>query len=326
MSKKIIDNVKLGIFVMAGLLLLIFSLYMIGRTESLFGSTFKLRTHFKNTNGLTKGNNIRYSGIQVGTVKSMQILNDTTIEVVMVIEEKARTYIHTNAITSIGNEGLMGNKVINISPGKGFAPVVNENDIILSQKSIDTDEMLQTLNKTNENIAVISEELKSTVLRINNSSAIWKILNDNSLASNLKIALENIRLASVKSKEVTTDLYTVINDVKKGKGSAGILLRDTAFAVQLNEAVVKLKQAGDNANRLAEVLTNDINKINNQIEKGQGVITALINDTSITLQLKRTLDNIEKGTDGFNANMEALKHNIFFRGYFRKLEKQKKKI
>ncbi|MGE5106401.1 MAG: MlaD family protein [Sphingobacteriales bacterium] len=325
MTKHLFNNVKLGIFVIAGLLLLIFSLYMIGRTESLFGSHFELKARFKNASGLTKGNNVRYSGIQVGTVKSVKIINDTTIEVVMLIEEKAKSYIHKNAIASIGTEGLMGNKIININPGKDLAPEVTEDDIILTQKVFDTDEMLQTLNKTNNNIATISEDLKSTVQRINNSATLWSILNENSLATNLKSSLANINKASVTANDMVKDLHAIINDVKNGKGSVGSLLTDTSFAFQLNEAVVKIKSVGDNANNLVEELNKVVNNVKQDINNGKGTVNALLKDSIITGKLNSSLENIKQGTEAFNANMEALKHNFLFRGYFKKLEKQKKK-
>lgn len=90
MVKKTINNLKLGIFVLAGLLVVIISLYMIGRDTNLFGKNYTLRAHFENVQGLTPGNNIRYSGIQVGTVKKVKILNDTLIEVTMLIDLKMK--------------------------------------------------------------------------------------------------------------------------------------------------------------------------------------------------------------------------------------------
>jgi phospholipid/cholesterol/gamma-HCH transport system substrate-binding protein len=96
MATKKINNIKLGLFVLAGLLLLILGLYMIGRDSNLFGRNFELRARFENVQGLTPGNNIRYSGIQVGTVKKVKIISDTLIEVTMLIDEKMKSFIHKN--------------------------------------------------------------------------------------------------------------------------------------------------------------------------------------------------------------------------------------
>ncbi len=319
------NNIKLGLFVLAGLLLLVFTLYMLGRNKNLFGSSFELKARFSNVSGLTKGNNIRFSGIQAGTVKSITICNDSTIEVVMMIDEKVKPYIHKNAVASIGTEGLMGNKIINIVPVPGTAKGVEENDVLPVQKTLNTDEMLQTLNRTNNNIAAISEDLKSTVQRINNSSALWGILNERNLAANFRTSMNNIKLASASARDMTAELHSIIDAVQNGKGSVGALLTDTSFSHNLNEAVTKIKSAGDNANALAGELNNMAEHIQYDINNGKGTINALLKDSMMVVKLNASLDNIQKGTDAFSQDMEALKHNFLLRGYFRKLEKKQKK-
>ena len=91
MKTKGIDNVKLGIFVMAGLVFFIFSLYMIGKNRNFFGDTFTIQASFRNVDGLTPGNNVRFSGIDVGTVRRIEIESDTSILVTMVILERLRS-------------------------------------------------------------------------------------------------------------------------------------------------------------------------------------------------------------------------------------------
>ncbi len=319
------NNIKLGLFVLAGVLLLVFALYMLGKNKNLFGSNFQLKARFTNISGLTKGNNIRFSGIQVGTVKNIQVIDDTTIEVVMLIDEKIKSFLHKNAVASIGSEGLMGNKIINILPGPGAAKEVDENDVLSVKKTINTDDMLQTLNKTNDNVAVISEDLKSVVQRINNSAALWGVLNERSLAANLKVSLNNIRLASENTKDMTAGLYSIINDIKNGKGSVGALLTDTTLSYNLNEAIAKIKSVGDNANGLANELDEMARNVQYDISNGKGTVNALLKDSMIVIKLNASLDNIQKGTYSFSQDMEALKHNFLLRGYFRRQEKNQKK-
>ena len=90
MAKHGINNVKLGAFALAGLLFLVLLLYMIGKNRSLFGATYILKVRFENVQGLVPGNNVRFSGIEAGTVKRIKILNDTTIEVTMAIDQRCR--------------------------------------------------------------------------------------------------------------------------------------------------------------------------------------------------------------------------------------------
>lgn len=185
--------------------------------------------------------------------------------------------------------------------------------------------MLETLDKTNRNIAVISEELKTTVLRINNSAAIWKLLNETELPDNLRASVLSIRHATRRADEMVKDLHSIITDVKNGKGSLGAILADTSIARNLDEALLKIQHVGDHAMGLVDELSKLTAGIKEDINSGNGTAHALLKDSALVIKLNNSLSNIEKGTDGFNQNMEALKHNFLLRGYFRKLEKQKRK-
>jgi len=323
MAKRVINNVKLGVFILGGLLFLVLLLYMIGKNRNLFGATYVLKARFENIQGLVAGNNVRFSGIQAGTVKKVKILSDTVIEVTMIIEKKMLKIIRKNAIVSIGTDGLVGNKVVNIVPARQPGPLAEEGDILTSKKAINTDEILQTLYKTNNDVAVIAAELKTTAQRINSSSALWALLNDQSIPQDLRISVANIRLATGKAGNMADNLNAIIMDVKNGKGSVGALLTDTSFAKNLNDAVLKIKSVGDEADSLAGEINKLVTGIRQDVNNGRGAVNALLKDSMIVIKLNASLDNIQKGTNGFNQNMEALKHNFLFRGYFRKQEKAK---
>ncbi|MGB3079437.1 MAG: hypothetical protein WBB31_10210, partial [Saprospiraceae bacterium] len=157
------------------------------------------------------------------------------------------------------------------------------------------------------------------------SSAIWSLLNDPSLPRNVKISLGNIQLATGKAALAAEDFYTLISDVKNGQGSVGRILTDTSYAQNLNDAILKIKEAGTEADAVAGELKNVVSDIQKDINNGDGVIHSLLRDSTMTNNINTSLENIRQGTDRFNQNMEALKHNFLFRGYFKKLEKQKKK-
>ncbi|HEY0246547.1 MAG TPA: MlaD family protein [Mucilaginibacter sp.] len=318
------NNIKLGVFVLTGLFVLILSFYMIGKNHNLFGSDFKIKVRFSNLNGLAEGNNVLFSGIQAGTVKTIDMINDTTIEVTLLIDNKVRSYIHKNAIAAIGTEGLMGNKIVNILPAKSTSPTVSEGDLLTAQKIINTDEMLQTLSKTNNNIAIISDAIKGTVLKIN-GSALLDLFNDKSIGTSLKSSLRNVNKVTSNANEITYGLNDMVRQIKQGKGGLGVLLSDTAFAGNLQTAVIKIRAASDNANKLTLQLNNLVGNINHDLSAGNGSAHVLLQDSVFAKDLKATMDNIQKGTDGFNQNMEALKHNFLFKGYFKNLEKVQKK-
>ena len=319
------NNVKLGAFVLAGLVFLVVLLYMIGRNQNMFGSNFILIAHFENVQGLKAGNNVRYGGIDVGTVKKINILNDTMMEVVMTIDEKMKSIIHKNALASIGTDGLVGNKVVNMVSAKQPSSPVEDGDIIATKSLSDMDEMLETLDKTNNDINIIAGEMKTAMQRVNNSDALWGLLEDKELPQQLKASVANIRLATLKANSMVNDLNSIVHDVKSGKGSAGVILTDTTLVYNLNTAILKMKTIGDSADALLHEITTTVSGIKTDINSGKGPVSAMLKDSVMTAKISSTLDNIQEGTDGFNETMEALRHSFLLRGAFRKLDKQKEK-
>jgi phospholipid/cholesterol/gamma-HCH transport system substrate-binding protein len=104
-----------------------------------------------------------------------------------------------------------------------------------------------------------------------------------------------------------------------------MLLKDTVFATHLNDAILKIKSVGGQADSLLYEINTMVAGIKDDKDNGNGTLHALFKDSSIVIKLNASLDNIQKGTDGFNQNMEALKHNFLFRGFFKKQAKQQEK-
>src|SRR5680860_1434570 len=99
MKKNTSQNIKLGLFIIIGSILLVLTVYFIGSKKDLFQNTSKISSVFKNVNGLQLGNNVRLSGVNIGIVRGIKILNDTTIVVDMIIEENTVpvSYTHLRA-------------------------------------------------------------------------------------------------------------------------------------------------------------------------------------------------------------------------------------
>ena len=147
-QKTNIQKLKLGVFIIVGTLLFVLAIYTIGQKQNLFSNSFILKTQFNNINGLQKGNNVRFSGIEIGTVSSIKMLNDSTIIVEMNIEEKITTHIKKNAIASIGTDGIVGNVLINIFPRNGVTFPIENGDIIELADGTFTISQSLIINKT----------------------------------------------------------------------------------------------------------------------------------------------------------------------------------
>lgn len=323
MKKSASQKTRLGIFVIISTILFVLAVYMIGQGKDMFKKTFTISAYFQNVNGLQNGNNVRYAGIDIGTVKAIGMLNDSTIKIDMSIDEKITKHIKKDAIATIGSDGLVGNMIVNIVPGKGTATVIENGDVIESFSKIGADDILSTLSVGSENAALLTVDLlKITTEMLEGEGTIGLLLNDTIMAQDLKQSVYNLKTASKGATKAITELTDLISSIKTNDDSVlGMVLNDSISGSQLKSIVNNLETSSNEINSIL----NNINTVVNDLNFSDGAYHYMVKDTTLVNDLKSTIKNINEGTEKFNENMEALKHNFLTRGYFRKLERQEKK-
>jgi len=322
MEKSTGRTIRLGIMVITGTILFTIAVYLIGQKQDMFSNTFRRRVVFSNVNGLQPGNNVRFSGINIGSVMGVNIQNDSTIEVIIRVREGVRQYIKTNALVTIGTDGLMGNMIINISPGKGEAAIVENNALLQSYSRVKTDDILKTLNMTNENAAMLTRSLLDVVENIQHGKGTLSYLvYDTMLRKNLSQSISNVQQATGKTNQILTDIQSMSTEIKSGQGLAGYLLKDTITSTRLIATITELQRASTNIQQSTDSLKHFLAQLNNE----KGSLNALVADTVMARDLKQTISNLNKGTAKFDENMEALKHSFLTKKYFKEQEKEKAK-
>lgn len=269
-------TLQLGFFVILSTVILVITVYLIGQKKDIFSNTINLRVKFGNANGLQAGNNVRLSGINVGSVLSVVIQNDSTIEVTMRIREDVRLHIKQNAIATIGTDGLMGNMLVNISPGKGDAQIVNDGDLLQTYSRIKTDDILKTLTTTNENAALLTSDLLEIVQEIKQGKGtVSYLLNDTSLRQQVFITVSNLKRATAQTNEVLSQLNQISTSVKVGNGLAGWVINDTTTQVKIKSTLEGLETASLKINSSID----NLNQMLSDLGEGEGAIPALMKDT-----------------------------------------------
>jgi len=197
MNKDAESNWKLGMFVMGGLLLFILTIYFIGKQQNLFGSNFQLKSKFKTVSGLKMGNNVRFSGINVGTVSEIELVNDSSVVVVLTIQKDVQKFIKTDARASIGSDGLVGDKVLTISPGTSSNKIIKDNAFISSTSPIEMDDLMKTVKASVDNAEIITAQLAQFTYNMNNGKGtLFKLMNDKKFASKLDATMTNLQIGS----------------------------------------------------------------------------------------------------------------------------------
>ena len=313
---------SLGLFIFIITIIFVIALYLIGNKQNLFGNTFRISAVFNNVNGLILGNNVRFSGINIGTVKNIVMINDSTICVDMVIEEKMLQHMKKNAVAAIGSDGLVGSMVINIVPGKEISLALKSGDTIKSYNKTSTTDLLETLNTTNDNAAKLTSDLlKITETIKQGKGTIGMLIEDPELASEVKQTVVNLRTASTNTSATVLELKKIINAINYDKSLAAVLLSDTASANKMKAIIENIEQSSLD---IDAVITN-LNSVVLDVKNGKGTVNYMINDTILVNNIDETMKNVKEGSARLNENMEALKHNFLFRSYFKKLERQQRK-
>ena len=319
MEKTNSEKLRLGIFMLVGSILFIAIVYIIGSKQQLFGNTEKIQAVFYNVNGLQIGNNVRYSGINVGTVREISMLNDTAILIEMAINRKSFQFIKKNANISIGTDGLVGNMVVNIEPNKGESEPILPGDVLIGIKKVQADDMINTLSTTNTNAALLTSDLlKITNEIMNGQGTIGLLLNDKEVASDLKESILELKFTSQAARKSIQSLESLIHSLDKKDNLVG-LLKDTVAARHIINIVVTLEKS----TKKMDTVVHNLNLAVLNAKDGKGAINYLSNDPNLVKKIDTTMTNINESSKLLNENLEALKHNFLFKAYFKKRGKLK---
>lgn len=187
-------KVKLGIFVSLGLLFLFIIIFFIGNNQNLFSSKFRVHTNFSNVSGLQVGGQVRFSGISIGTIEDIVIINDTTVRVSSIINNDVKKFIKFDSKASIASEGVIGDRILTISQGSAKAQVIKDGATIKSFEPVEFGDILASLQVTAGNAEIITSELALLLGDINNGEGtIGRLMNDDGMAEDLDKTMENLR-------------------------------------------------------------------------------------------------------------------------------------
>jgi phospholipid/cholesterol/gamma-HCH transport system substrate-binding protein len=232
---------KLGLFVILGLAIFVFAIYFVGKNQNMFGDTFKLKTQFKTVSGLKVGNNVRFSGINIGTVSDIEILTDTSVLVYVIIKKDLQKFINTCARASIGSDGLMGDKVFTISPGINMDSMPKQNvkdgDFIISKNPIEMEDVMVSVKSSVDNANIITAQLAMFSYKMNNNDGVLsKLFSDKDFSNSIKNTLANLQNSSGEFSKFTTKM-------NNGKGTLSKLMNDDKLSNKLDSTMSNLEKS-----------------------------------------------------------------------------------
>ena len=239
-------KVRLGLFIAGGLALFVIAIFIIGKQENLFNPVFKLTTTFYNVSGLQVGSNIRFSGITVGTVENIKIINDTTVRVDMLIKKNVQQFIKTDCEAGIGSSGIIGDRVLIITQGSSDAPVAQDGQEIVSNEPVETDAIMASLKVTANNAAIFSNQLVEIMTKINGGKGtLGRLIQDSTIAENLNQTIVNLKKSSKgldENMNAAKENFLLKGYYKRKEKAAQKVINDTLKSREEEQKVIDKKK------------------------------------------------------------------------------------
>jgi phospholipid/cholesterol/gamma-HCH transport system substrate-binding protein len=202
------QKIKIGIFVLVGLVVVFLGIFLIGSQKSMFNSTFGVYGVFKNVNGLMVGNNVRFAGINVGVVEGINIVSDSAVRVDLTLNNNVKKFIKKDAKVAIGSDGLMGDKLVVISPGGSTSRTeVEGGDKLVAVNPLDVDKIINKLTKVADNAEELTSNLTQIVRDINHGKgSLGKLLKNDQIAHDLATTVSSAKTTISNANKTTVTL------------------------------------------------------------------------------------------------------------------------
>jgi len=304
-------TIVVGLFVLIGLVILVAGVLLIGNLNRTFKNKIKVVAYFDNVNGLQKGNYIWFSGVRIGTVKSLRILGPSGVEVIMDIDSKIEQFIQKDSKVKLGSDGFIGNRILVIYGGSQEVGSIEEGDTLRVEKTLSTDDLISTLQQSNENLKSITSDFKIISKKlVEGEGTMGKLLNDNSVYENINSAVASLHGASVKAQQIISSFADFSAGLKKEGTLAYGLSSDTVVFTTIKASVLNLKQITDTAT----LLINHLKEAESNPDTPVGVI---LHDEKTGVELRETLKNLNESSEKLKVDLEALQHSFLLKGYFK---------
>lgn len=293
-----------GAFVIAGILLFVLGLFLIGSRRMMFKETFEVYAEFSKVAGLQNGAIVRVAGLDAGEVETIHLPTSPSgkFRIKFRIREDMHALIRLDSVASIQNDGLVGNKFIQVEAGTDESPQVPDRGTIQSLEPFDLAVILQRVNET---IDLVTGMITDVQVRLNEALQAVSAMAAEGQTMIGDISSE-VRAITTSGQRVAADLQSIVSGVRQGRGSLGKFVNDDAVYERVRSIAGEAEQAVGNLREATQSAKEAMADFRGE----KGPMRGVVGDLQQSLTAAReTLTDLADTT-------EALKRNFFFRGFF----------
>lgn len=296
--------VAVGAFVVAALLLFGVGLYLIGNRRMMFTDTVEIYAEYSRIAGLQRGAIVRVAGLDAGEVEAVTIPTSPSgkFRVQLRVRQDVHHLIRLDSVASIQNDGLVGNKFVQIEAGTEGSPQVPERGTISGVEPIDLGQMLQKMDETVDMVTLMIKDVKTGV----DEALIAITATARDAQGLIKDTGSEVRAITTSVERITSDLESMVAGVREGRGSIGKLMNDDDLYNRMRSIVAEAQKTMVDLRQAAASAKDAVNDFRGE----DGPVHGVMGDLQVAITAAR-----ETMTD-LADNAEALKRNFFFRGFF----------
>jgi len=333
---------RVGLFVLVALLTFLGAVYALGARARLFEARYTIHADFTEVGGIVEGATVRLAGVQIGRVSAVNLPPQPggKVRVDLTIARRFSDRIRKNSVARIETQGLLGDRIVEITVGDATAPPVLPGEVLASRDPADFGRIVAAGAETAKNVAALADALRETADQINKSKMIESAASTVSKLGRVVDQVEQGRgwahtllyeepIALKRLNELIASTQTVIERVEKGQGAAGVLVspESTASAKRFVAAVDRLSAMVEQPEREPgllpgllfdpkykavlddlKVVSHNLRLISDRVAGGKGTLGSLVADTgsedgslSLTMQdLRTAMANLKSISEKIN--------------------------
>ena len=330
---RLAAQLRVGLFVLIALATFLGMIYALGARARLFEARYTIHADFTEVGGLAEGATVRLAGVQIGRVSAVQLPSQPggKVRVDLNISRQYSDRIRKNSVARIDTQGLLGDKIVEITVGTAGAPIVTPGDILAARDPVDLGQVLTQGTETVKNVADLTQNLGKMAQSFNES----KIMDDISastgsarrVAEQLERAVDEARtgrgwahallyeepVALRKLNDLIATTQKVLDRVEQGEGAVGVLTspRSTEAARKLVAVMERIGRSGEAPNpedgllpgllfdpkykQVLEdlrVVSRNLRDVSDRVAGGRGTLGSLVKDESSDGGLRVAVDDL----------------------------------
>ena len=333
-------KLRVGVFVLLALLTFLGLIYALGARARLFESRYTVHAEFTEVGGLLEGATVRLAGVQIGRVTAVTLPGQPggKVRVDLTIARRFSDRIRKNSVARIETQGLLGDKIVEITVGDTTAPPLSPGEMLVSRDPADFSRIIASGAETAKNVAELAISLRETADKVNQSKIIENAAATVGKLGNVVDQVEHGRgwahtliyeepVALRRVNDLIATTQTLIDRVEKGQGAVGVLVspEGTASAKRFVAAMDRISAMVEHPEREQGLLpgllfdpkyrpilddlktvAHNLREVSDRVAGGRGTLGSLVADSGDQSELQLTLHDLRAAV----ANLRAISEKI----------------